>query len=50
MEDRIIRNFLCECDCKVAIRDTIFKYNIPIEDYEEVLNDIKKWIDFILSV
>jgi hypothetical protein len=49
MEDRMIKNFLCECDCKVAIKDTIAEHNIPIEDYKEILTDIKEWIEFLIE-
>ena len=49
MEDRIVKNFLCECDCKSAIRETITKYDIPIEDYKEILTDIKEWIEFVIE-
>ena len=49
MEDRTIKNFLCGCDCKKAITDTIYEYEIPIEDYKEILTDIKKWIEFVIE-
>lgn len=49
MEDRIIKNFLCACDCKVAISETITEYEIPIEDYKEILTEIKEWIEFVIE-
>ena len=49
MEDKIIKLFLCECDCKVAIKDTIHKHNIDIDDYKEVLTDIKEWLEFVIG-
>ena len=49
MEDKIIKLFLCECDCKKAISETITKHNIDIKDYKEVLTEIKKWIEYIIE-
>lgn len=49
MEDKIIKLFLCECDCKSAINEIIHKYNIAPEDYEEVLTEIKEWINFVIE-
>lgn len=49
MEDKTIKLFLCECDCKIAIKEAIHKHNIAIEDYKEVLTDVKKWIDFVIG-
>lgn len=49
MEDKIIKLFLCECDCKNAIRETISNHNIDINDYTEVLTEIKKWIEYIIG-
>ena len=49
MEDKIIKLFLCECDCKKAIGETISNHNIDIDDYAEVLTEIKKWIEFLLE-
>ncbi len=49
MEDKKIKLFLCECDCKVAINKTISNHNIDIDDYAEVLTEIKEWIEFVLG-
>lgn len=49
MEDKIIKLFLCECDCKKAIGETISNHNIDIDDYAEVLTEIKEWIEFLLD-
>ena len=49
MEDKIIKLFLCECDCKKAISETISNHNIDIDDYVEVLTEVKKWIEFIIG-
>ena len=48
MEDKTIKLFLCECDCKKAISETISNHNIDIDDYTEVLTEIKKWIEYII--
>ena len=44
MEDKEIKLFNCECDCKIAIKETISNHNIDIDDYTEVLTEIKKWL------
>ena len=49
MEDKIIKLFLCECDCKVAIKDAIHKHNIDVDDYTEVLTELKKWIEYVIG-
>lgn len=49
MEDKIIKLFLCECDCKKAISETISNHNINIDDYTEVLTEVKKWIEYIIE-
>jgi hypothetical protein len=49
MEDKTIKLFLCECDCKKAISETISNHNIDIEDYTEILTEIKKWIEYIIG-
>ena len=49
MEDKIVKLFLCECDCKKAISETIINYNINIDDYKKVLTEIKKWIEYIIE-
>ena len=40
---------LCECDCKVAIKNIIAKYDIDTDDYTEVLTEIKEWIEYIIK-
>lgn len=49
MEDKVIKLFLCECDCKKAINETIRSHNIDIDDYAEILTEVKKWIEFLLE-
>ena len=49
MEDKEIKLFNCECDCKIAIKETIASHNIDIDDYTEVLTEIKKWIEYIIE-
>ena len=49
MEDKEIKLFNCECDCKIAIKETISNHNIDIDDYTEVLTEIKKWIEFVIG-
>lgn len=49
MEDKIVKNFLCACDCKKAIKEVICEHEIPIEDYKEILIDVKKWIEFVIE-
>ncbi len=49
MEDKIIKLFLCECECKKVISETITNYNIDIDDYTKVLTEIKKWIEYIIE-
>ena len=49
MEDKMIKLFLCECDCKKAISETISNHNINVDDYTEVLTEIKKWIEYIIG-
>ena len=49
MEDKMIKLFLCECDCKKAINETIRNHNIDIDDYAEILTKIKEWIEFLLE-
>lgn len=49
MEDQIIKNFLCSCDCKVAIKDTIIEHKIPIEEYKAILTDLKNWLEFLIE-
>lgn len=49
MEDKVVKLFLCECDCKKAISETISNHNIDIDDYVEVLTEVKKWIEFVIG-
>ncbi len=49
MEDKIVKLFLCECDCKVAIKEALINHNIDVDDYVEVLTKVKKWIEFVIE-
>lgn len=52
MEDKIVKDFLCACDCKVAIKEIIVKYGISLkdfEDYKDILIEIKEWIEYIIG-
>lgn len=49
MEDQKIKNFFCSCDCKTAISETISNHKIPIEEYKEILTDLKNWLEFLLE-
>lgn len=49
MEDKEVKLFNCECDCKIAIKNTLIEHNIDIDDYVKVLTKVKKWIEFIIE-
>ena len=49
MENKIVKLFLCECDCKKAIIETLSNHSIDVDEYAEVLTEIKEWIDYIIG-
>ena len=49
MEDKEVMLFHCACDCKVAIKDILYKYHLDFEDRVEVLKEIRQYIDCVIA-